>query len=80
MSKKDYEVIATIIREVEHSGEKYYNRFFMLDDMRSRICDYFASDNPKFNRERFLRASTATCGKDHSQLSFCSNCGEISRS
>lgn len=45
MTKKHYEEIAKAIRSS-------YNYTVQCN----RLADYFATDNPKFNRERFLLA------------------------
>lgn len=50
MSKRDYEVIATVVRE--HG-----------DDLRAELAFAFAfefaADNPRFDRELFVAACTA---------------------
>jgi len=65
-SKKDYNAIAQIIAEtiaVQHMGQQWCSG---CDSARERIArhlaDYFAADNPLFDRARFHRACLTTGG------------------
>lgn len=58
MSRKHYESLATVIRRV-------YKKFPEPNDVETRVairtivlamCDLFKSDNPNFDREKFIRA------------------------
>jgi uncharacterized protein (DUF1800 family) len=65
MTKKHYEAIACIIKST-YNNAKLYNgtmyrdtaseRLETIEIIVSRLADYFASDNPKFNRTKFLQA------------------------
>lgn len=101
LTKKHYEAIAAIIGSTYNNAKLYtlpnYKdtaraRCETLEIAASRMADYFASDNPKFNRVRFLQA----CGVEQSpvcehlvktaiykdrklQGAQCNQCGEIVR-
>jgi hypothetical protein len=45
MGKKMYEAVAAIIRNARTKG-----------DLRDRLADYFESQNPAFDRIRFIEA------------------------
>ena len=55
MSRKDYVAIAAIIK----SEQAYQPEAAVItaQGIAERIADYFASDNPLFDRARFLRAA-----------------------
>jgi len=57
MTRKDYEAIAEILSAVaierEHWQVPAPNTVFTV--MR-KLADYFAEENPRFNRERFVEA------------------------
>lgn len=65
MTKKHYEAIAAIIKST-YTNAKLYNginyrdtaheRCETLETTSIRLADFFAQDNPKFDRERFLEA------------------------
>ena len=57
MTKKHYEAIAKIIDIVAHDKHKHPH------NVAYHLADYFATDNLKFDRARFLQA----CGIDQSQ-------------
>jgi len=59
MTKKHYERIAAIINIARTSVPKHNHEWWIAEN----LADYFATDNPKFNRTRFLQA----CGIDQSQ-------------
>ena len=64
MSRKDYEAIARAIEYVHGTAEilpklhkeKVVGIRHGAADAARRIADYLASDNPRFDRSRFLRA------------------------
>lgn len=60
MTKKHYEAIAAIILQV---GGRYNDSLIRKDILASVLADYFASENPRFDRARFL----AACGIYESQ-------------
>lgn len=57
LSKKHHEAIAAAIR-AERCGPGSPAVETALDQVASRLADYFAADNPRFDRARFL----AACG------------------
>lgn len=58
MTKKHYEAMATIIKEAyDKCPTQNTTRY---DDIVYPLADYFATDNPKFDRERFLTACGIT--------------------
>ncbi len=66
MSRKDYEAIAAVLRaEAESIQNSHPDRshYFWRQGHRSaitrtarRLADIFQADNPRFDRERFLKA------------------------
>lgn len=71
LSRKNYEAVAKVVSKISRdfslvAGEgdstdenlKGYDRGAVdaLTDVRVALADYFASDNPRFDRERFLKA------------------------
>jgi hypothetical protein len=54
MTKKDFQLIADVLREAEHTAA-----FDKMDAVREGFCRRLREDNPRFDRERFLRACTA---------------------
>ena len=61
MTKKHYEAIARIILQCEMENESRDMLVYML-------ADYFAQDNPRFDRVRFITA----CGIEQS-IDYCHN-------
>jgi hypothetical protein len=58
--RRHYAAIAAVIEHrfaAEHpaSGERW-----VVDAVADDLCDLFASDNPSFDRDRFLRACGVT--------------------
>jgi hypothetical protein len=60
LSRKHYCAVAAIIADAEDSikGEDDISRGRWLanEHMAAQLADYFASDNPQFDRARFLAA------------------------
>lgn len=56
MTKKHYEAIAAIVREHTTKHADWY----ALVQATKQMADYFTTENPKFDRARFLQA----CGID----------------
>lgn len=56
MTRKDYVLIAAAIKAVteEHSADSVVNGITWTAE---RIADALARDNPRFDRERFLKAA-----------------------
>ena len=52
MTKKDYELIASVLRE--RLGDSYDNAYARL--LVKKMADVFEAHNPKFNRSKFLKA------------------------
>ena len=62
MTKKHYEAIASII-ECNTMGQHVTTPGKILDNIAEDLADYFATDNPRFDRDKFMIA----CGFDHIQ-------------
>lgn len=59
LSRKDYEMIAHVLRNTGYPDIDG-REVSAIEDDRARLADAFASqlymDNPRFDRERFIRA------------------------
>lgn len=64
-SRKDYKAIAEIIKNNYDVSTEPVR--FMLRDMTDQIAQYFASDNPQFDRLKFVDVCGMNDGTD-SQL------------
>ena len=62
MTKKHYEAIARILQgyKLAPMYENDYSDYRTSDHIAEDLADYFQTDNPKFDRTRFLQA----CGID----------------
>lgn len=49
MTRKHYKEIAGIIRDIRHWSPT-------LNDVIEQLANYFAKDNPRFNKAKFLKA------------------------
>lgn len=61
LSRKDYKVIAEIIktsRREEGTTTMLSTEWVGPRNIATRLADYFAQDNPRFDRDQFL----AACG------------------
>ena len=60
MTKKHFEAIAAILDEHKQTPEYGYyadnRRVEVWEDITNDIADYFAQENPSFDKERFLKA------------------------
>ena len=61
MTKKHYEAIAEILFHPNNSTIDYIK--LASREISEDLADYFATDNPRFNRTRFLTA----CGVEQEQ-------------
>jgi hypothetical protein len=54
LTKKDFKVMAAIIdsNRIENQGKTTYINIRAVSD----LADYFATKNPEFDREKFLKA------------------------
>jgi hypothetical protein len=57
MSRKDYKVFADMFAKAK--GNEPIGR--QLADLLNTFCDYLETDNPNFDRERFLLAYCDRC-------------------
>lgn len=58
MTRKDYEAIAKVFNTYYTPGEESgLNPEEMWELLRSGIADVFQADNPRFDRNRFYRAT-----------------------
>jgi len=55
MSRKDYVKFAEMLRGLP-DGMSHTRHVVYWTDVRDRIADIFAVDNPRFDRERFEKA------------------------
>ena len=81
MTKKHYEAIARILADVlEHEQDDFdpqahgvnFTTYYYIQDVARQLAEYFASDNPRFDRARFLSA----CGVE--RCLTCNGTGRIS--
>jgi hypothetical protein len=58
MTKKHYEAIASILAKYKNAPlyEVDYSDYRTAEHIATDLSKYFATDNPKFNRARFLQA------------------------
>jgi hypothetical protein len=57
MTRKDYVVAAEILNEKMYAlGNSKAVLKDVIEDIASDFADYFAEDNPKFDRVRFMQA------------------------
>jgi len=62
MSKKDYQAIARAIYTATQEEAGSTEAVLGIEHVRNNISDYLASDNPRFDRERFIEAcETGKC-------------------
>lgn len=66
MTKKDYELIASVLKDnalgqISDSHRVVNNADTMLYNITQGLCDALASKNPRFNKDKFLQA----CGVDN---------------
>ena len=53
LTKKDYEILAKIFKSSQGQND---GRLLWID-LLEKIADYLASDNPHFDKKRFLEAA-----------------------
>lgn len=51
LARKDYRAIAEIIESNRGDGVEY-----ILDRVASNLADYFEQNNPRFDRQKFIKA------------------------
>ena len=75
MTKKHYEAIAGILR---YHLETYdvVTSYPEMVKIAESLAGYFESDNPRFDRVRFLKA----CGIEQEELLMCNDCAGMSDS
>ena len=65
LTKKDFKAVAEIITIVIGDGfdETDYDNGWQdaIEDTAKHLADYFATQNPRFDRDRFMRV----CGLSH---------------
>lgn len=75
MTKKHYEAIADVVCRInlEYSGNTTIHKYVRTSNRVTarRLADYFATDNPRFDRDKFLTA----CGIEGEKP--CHWCGYI---
>ena len=70
MTKKHYEAIAAILEKYRNAPlyEADYSDYRTAEHIAAELADYFATDNPRFDRARFWQAcGIESCDKDKSQ-------------
>lgn len=56
LHRKDYKAVAAIVNRCSGPDSHYSYQTTHTDDLCKDLADYFATDNPRFDRERFLTA------------------------
>lgn len=60
VTRKDYKAIAEIIKQeytrFDNTGEDDYEGHHTLLCVVAKLAHYFAANNPRFDREKFLQA------------------------
>lgn len=91
MTRKDYIAIALCVASVRRITRKWPHPADVLDAMARALAELFGRDNPRFDRERFLRScqnqdyvSLRSCGcprgTDYRMVegrTVCHACGEV---
>lgn len=54
-TRKHYEAVARMIHSERDDAQEQETRL-VVDRIASRMADIFGNDNPRFDRDRFLRA------------------------
>lgn len=80
MTKKDYELIASVLKQAILFCDDTSNQdddILLLETLSKRFADTLASKNPRFNREKFLKA----CGVEveNERIKTCVNCWAITK-
>lgn len=57
MSRKDYEAIAKILAEEAEANRNSDEGWRAVSAITWSLAEYFAEDNPEFNRSRFMAAA-----------------------
>lgn len=65
MTRKDYELIAQVIAELNSDFNNGNDDTVSLSLVATELADALAQDNPRFDRERFLIASGVWKKCDH---------------
>lgn len=55
LTRKHFKAIAEILKEVEENGINLSKKN-TLTEVAEKVADYFANENPRFNRTKFLEA------------------------
>jgi len=73
LTKKNYEAIADCIEYRLCARDNHPH------EIAKRLADYFAQDNPKFNRIKFLEAcGIEHCRHEYNDDYYCHKCSEYS--
>ena len=59
LSKKHFEAIAKLLNYTTHPNFRVWGVDDLCEDLIERFADYLQSQNPQFNRYKFVKA----CGK-----------------
>lgn len=57
LTKKDFKAVAEII---DYDGDRHYYDRHTCEEIAKQLADYFATQNPRFDRERFMKACGLT--------------------
>ena len=62
LTQKDFKAVAEIIekRKKLNRGTRRTPNFLYADNLAGDLADYFATQNPRFDRERFMKACGLT--------------------
>jgi len=61
MTKKDFKLIAEVLRKNDYAQESQFS--YLFESLAESFADALATTNPRFDRERFL-AACLSAGKD----------------
>jgi hypothetical protein len=56
MTRKDYKAIADVLNEQQKDFSEHDDGRMLLAIIASRLSQYMAQDNPRFDRSKFLTA------------------------
>lgn len=62
LTKKDFKAVAEIIRKRKNRCEldRHLQAGFGVDAIKCDLADYFATQNPRFDRDKFMQACGLT--------------------
>ena len=64
MTKKHFIALADALKAYRKNPNKGYNSDSSVSELAEMLADFCQSQNPQFNRERWLSYIAGTCGKN----------------